>query len=120
MPLAKSDTSPVNGHRHMLVPVSVDPDDHLNCAMTLVGCDSCHLTSWTTAYRLGEWTQLRRGSWLGSYKVTAHRSRWLLMAILRMGRQIILRAYAPVTEWVRPDPGWPMKYHRSYRAFRGF
>ena len=32
-----------------------------------------------------------------------------------LGRQIILRAYAPVTEWVRPDPGWPMKYHRSYR-----
>ena len=43
MPLAKSDTSPVNGHRHMLVPVSVDPDDHLKYAMTLVGCDSCHL-----------------------------------------------------------------------------
>ena len=61
-------------------------------------------------------TQLRRGSWPGSYKVTAHRSRWLLMAILRMGRQIIFRAYAPVTEWVRPDPGWPMKYHRSFRC----
>ena len=41
--LAKSDTSSVYGYRHMLVSVSVYPDDHLSCAMTLVICDSDHL-----------------------------------------------------------------------------
>ena len=41
--LAKSDTSPVNGHCHMLVFVSVDSDDHLSCAITLVTCDSDHV-----------------------------------------------------------------------------
>ena len=29
---------------------------------------------------------------------------------------IILRASAPATEWVRPDPGWPIKYHLSNRG----
>ena len=29
---------------------------------------------------------------------------------------VILRASAPVTEWVRPDPGWPIKYHLSNRG----
>ena len=43
MVLAKSDTSPVNGYCHMLILVSVDSDDYLNCAMTLVTCDSYHL-----------------------------------------------------------------------------
>ena len=29
-------------------------------------------------------------------------------------RQIILRASEPVTEWVRSNPEWPIRYHRSY------
>ena len=40
MKLAKSDTSPINGYRHMLVPVGVHPDDHLSCVMTRVIGDS--------------------------------------------------------------------------------
>ena len=43
VPLSKSDTPPINGHCHMLIPVGVDPDDHLSDAMTLVICDSDHL-----------------------------------------------------------------------------
>ena len=41
--LAKSDTSPVNGYCYMPVLVSVDSDNHIKCAMTLVTCDSYYL-----------------------------------------------------------------------------
>ena len=44
----------------------------------------------------------------GSYKVTAHHSRWDRLAISRTGRQIILRALRPAAEGVRPGPGWPI------------
>ena len=40
MSLTQSDTLPVNGCRHMLIPVSIDSDDYLNCATTLVIYDS--------------------------------------------------------------------------------
>ena len=48
MPLSKPDTSTVNGYRHMLILVNVDPDDPLNCAMTLVTFDSMlkHRSTW--------------------------------------------------------------------------
>ena len=35
------------------------------------------------------------------------------MAISGTDRQITMRASEPVTKWVRPDPEWPIKHHRS-------
>ena len=29
-------------------------------------------------------------------------------------RQIVRKASEPVTPWVRSNPGWPIRYHRSY------
>ena len=40
--LAETDTLPVNGHRHMVVLVSVDSDDNLDSTTTFTTHNSCH------------------------------------------------------------------------------
>ena len=40
--LAKADTLAVNGHRHMLIPVSAGSDDNLNSTTTFTTQNSCH------------------------------------------------------------------------------
>ena len=37
-----------------------------------------------------------------------------LWAIPGTDRQIVRKASEPVTPWVRSNPGWPIRYHRSY------
>ena len=40
--LAKADTLPVNGHRHMLIPVGAGSDDNLNSMTTFTTHNSYH------------------------------------------------------------------------------
>ena len=40
--LRKADTLTVKGHRHMLILVGVDSDDHLNTTTAFKTDDSCH------------------------------------------------------------------------------
>ena len=42
MVLGETDTLPVNGHRHMVVLVSVDSDDNLDSTTTFTTHNSCH------------------------------------------------------------------------------
>ena len=60
MLLVKSDTSPVKGHRHMLVLMSVYSDDNLNGTTADVTNVSCHLClPWNMVHGLSERTKLR-------------------------------------------------------------
>ena len=77
--LAEADTLPVNSHRHMLVLVSVDSDNHVNSgtAVQIGGyCHDCLLKDCAKmARRPGERSRLRWGWRPRSYEDTAHQSR---------------------------------------------
>ena len=59
------------------------------------------------AYRLCERTKLRRGLTPRSYQVTARLAVDAVWAISRSSRQIIPKAFQPVSPTVRPVPRWP-------------
>ena len=97
----------VNGNGHMLVLVSINSDDHLNgCDHPAADCCSHFCLLQGVARRPDERTRLRRDLMSGSYQVTAPMAFGAKSAISASSRQINRKASGPVSNRVRPEPGW--------------